>query len=105
MKIETREESINQLRQLVSRISEVKEVYAWHRANSVVFSVFYDQGDRLEILEKIVDVEIELVRIFKTLNLDFRVLPYSEAITKIFSPTDLVYNRKETKASAQLHLA
>jgi hypothetical protein len=105
MKIETREESVNQLRQLVSRISEVKEIYARHKADSVIFSVFYDQGDRLDILEKVVDVEIELERIFKTLNLDFRVLPYSEAIIKMFSPSELVYTRKETRTSAQLPLA
>jgi len=106
MKIEAREESINQFRQLVSGISEVKEVYVQHKTDSVVFSVFYDQGDRLVILEKIVEIEIELEKIFKSLNLDFRVLPYSEANTKMFSSTDSIYNRKETKAvNAQLRLA
>ena len=106
MKIEAREESINQLRQLISGINEIKEVYVQHKVDSVVFLVFYDQGDRLVILEKIVEIEIELEKIFKTLNLDFRVLPYSEASTKMFSSTDMIYSRKETKATnAQLRLA
>lgn len=106
MKIEAREESINQLRQLSSGISEIKEVYVRHKADSVVFSVFYDQGDRLVILEKIVEIEIELEKLFKTLNLDFQVLPYSEANTKMFSSADIIYSRKETKAAnAQLRLA
>ena len=106
MKIEEREESIGQLSQLASEVSEIKEIYVQHKADSVVFFVFYDQGDKLAILEKIVEIEIELEKIFKTLNLDFRVAPYSEAAAKMFSSTDMVYSRKETKGvNAQSRLA
>jgi hypothetical protein len=106
MKIEAREESISQLRQLATEINEIRQIYAHHKADSVVFSVFYDQGDRLVILEKIVDIEIELEKVFKTLNFDFRILPYSEPSTKMLSSCDKIYDRKETKAvNAQLHLA
>ena len=106
IKIEAREECINQFGQLVAEIDEIKEVYVQHKVDSVIFSVFYDRGDRLDVLEKIVDIEIQLEKIFRTLNLDFRVLPYSEATAKIFSLTDLIYERKEIKPlNAQLRLA
>jgi archaellum component FlaC len=106
MKAEAREESIGHLRQLASGINEIRQIYAQHKADSIVFSVFYDQGDRLAILEKIVDIEIELDKVFKTINFDFHVLPYSEPSTKMLSSFDKIYDRKETKAvNAQLHLA
>ena len=97
MKIEAREESIAQFRELVSEINEIKEVYVQHKADAIVFFVLYDRGDKLAVLERVVDIEVELENVFKTLNFDFRVLAYSEASTKMFCSSESIYNREENK--------
>jgi len=93
MKIETREESASHFKQLVSKISEISEVYTQNTTDGIVFWIFYDKEDRIEVLEKIVDAECELERIFKGLNFEYRVLSQDSINPRIMSQVELLFKR------------
>jgi len=93
LKVELREEAVDQFRELISKIDEISEVYAFHEANETLFWIFYDRGDRMNVLEKIVDVECNFERLFPNLRVDYRILPYSALNFRIASKGELIHKR------------
>jgi len=92
-KLELREEATSQFAGLISTIKNIKEVYVNNEANQLTFWIFYDYGDRIELIEEIVDIECHFERLFPKLKFDYRILPYSSMNYHIASQTDLIYQR------------
>ena len=93
LKVEIREESVRHFVEAISKIDEVNEVYAYHESDGIVFWIFYDKGDRIDVLEKIVDIECDFEKVFRGLNFDYRILPYSNMNSRIASREELIYRR------------
>jgi hypothetical protein len=94
MRTESRDESINQFKQMISSIKEIKQVYVNHKIDKVNFLISYDSGFRTDITEKVVDIEIEIEKIFRDLKFDFHLFP-SDSCTQTFSSGELIYSRGE----------
>lgn len=93
LKVEAREESGNQFRELISKIDEISELYVEHTTNGIVFWIFYDRGDRIAVLEKVVDAEFDLEEVFKSLDFDYRLLPRSSMNSRVTSKAELIFKR------------
>jgi hypothetical protein len=98
LKVDAREESVMYFKEHVSEIKEVKKVYAQHKIDKVIFWILYDDGDKMEILEKIVSLECKFERVFRTLNFDYHILLYSPEQTEIFANNELIFNREDVNA-------
>jgi len=94
LKVEIREESVRVFSSLISQIEEINEVYAQHNINGIIFWIIYDRGDRLEILEKLVDIECEFEKLFNNFDFDYRLLPISSKSTRIQVMSEPIYLRK-----------
>jgi len=95
LKVDIREESVNHFVEAIRGIDEINEVYAYHESGGIVFWIFYDRGDRIDVLEKVVDVECDFERIFASLGFDYRILPYSDLNSRLASQGELIYRRRE----------
>jgi len=94
LKVDIREESARMFSSLISQIEEINEVYAQHNGNGIIFWIIYDKGDRLEILEKVVDIECSFERIFNNLDFDYRIISVSSKPPRIQATSELIYLRK-----------
>jgi hypothetical protein len=94
LKVEIREESIRTFTSLISKIKEIVEVYVQHMMNGILFWIFYGDGNRVEIIEKVVDVECSFENIFSNLNFDYRILPVTSKPSNITGIAELIYARK-----------
>jgi hypothetical protein len=104
LKVETREESMMYFKENAVEIEEIKEVYAQHEIGRVIFWILHDAKDKIGLLEKVVVLECKLERMFKNLNFDYHILPYSKEQTTMFTANDMIYTRKE-KVNAELPMA
>jgi len=93
LKVDVRENALAYFKQIVSEIPEVKEVYVQQETQAVVFWIFYEKGERVKVLQKMVDAECHLENMFANLNFDFRVLSDSSAGNRLKSSADLLYHK------------
>lgn len=95
LNVESRDESIEQFKELISHVEEISKVYVQHKADKVVFWIFYDKGERIDILERVVDIECAFERVFRRLDFAYRVLPSSLLSSRIMSRADVIYSRQK----------
>ncbi len=93
-KVEAREESINQFKQMISQVKEVKQVSVNHKIDEVNFLISYDNGNRTDIIEKIVEIQICLEDIFNNLKFDFHLFP-AKSSAQALSSGELIYSRRD----------
>ncbi len=85
-------ETFNEFKQMIMPIKEIKDVYAEHRVDKIIFYISYDKGSRTDVIEKIVDIEIELRKIFN-LKFDFYFFPSKEMPS--LQSVEAIYSRRD----------
>jgi len=93
MKGSLKEEALRQFKEMVSQIPEVNQVYYLETTDGFDFWTLFESSNRIEALQKIVRVQVELDQTYKDVYFDFLINHFSDIDKSELKNWNLVYKR------------
>jgi hypothetical protein len=91
--IEVMTRAINESIKMLSKIQEVKKIYAFIEPENIQLIIVHSASDRIDLLRKIVEIENSLGAEFENIYFDFKILHYSEVDENLILDGQLIFMR------------
>lgn len=91
--VEIMTQAINESIRMISKIQEVKKIYAFIEPENIQLIIVHSGSDRIDLLRKIVEIENSLGAKFENIYFDFKILHYSEVDENLILDGQLIFMR------------